>query len=108
MTAAKAQRVAFEHTYREGVIGEAVEAYGEAEELAPALTEVGVQQYTVYRLGRRCFTYLEHVDESIENDLRQLRERPAMSRLQSELSPLRVSSPEADASPRMDSVFFMA
>lgn len=67
-----------------------------------------MQQHTVYRLGCRCFTYLEHVGENIEDDLRQLRERPAMSRLQSALSPLRVFSPEADASPRMESVFFMA
>lgn len=107
--AAEAQRVALEHTYREEAIDEAVEAYSEAEEeMDSELSGACVQQYTVYCLGRRCFTYLEHVDGNIEDDLRQLRERPVMSRLQSVLSPLRVSSPEADAFPGMDSVFFMA
>lgn len=109
VSAAEAQRIGLEHSYREETIEEVVEAYKKAKgELRSAFEGAGVQQYTVYRLGRRCFTYLEHVGENAEDDLRQLRERPAMSRLQSVLSPLRVSSPEVDASPRMESVFFMA
>ncbi len=107
--AAEATRVAFEHSYREGAIDEVEEAYAETDgELEAELDEAHVQRYTVYRLGRRCFTYLEHAGDDLEADLRDLRERPAMRRLQSALSAQRASPAKETPSPRMESVFFMA
>jgi L-rhamnose mutarotase len=106
---ADAERVAFEHTYREGTVDEVDAAYAEsADELDSALGAVPVQRYTVYRLGSRCFTYVEYVGDDVEGDLRRLRKHSALQSLQSALTSLQASTDAKEGSSRMESVFFMA
>lgn len=106
---ADAERVAVEHTYEEGAVDEVDAAYAEAgDDLDSALGAARVQRYAVYRLGHRCFTYLEHVGDDLEADLRRLRNHSALQPLRSALTPLRASSEDEEEAPRMESVFFMA
>lgn len=105
-------RKAYARSFRQGSVTEGRAVYDQlGEELAEELRAAKFQNYAVYLLDNRLYTYVEYFGSEFATDHRTLQASAAMKRLRRELDPLLESlSPSADDPKRrpMESVFYMA
>lgn len=106
------ERKAYASALRDGAVAEGRALYEQmGEVLAEELRAAKFQNYAVYLLDNRLYTYLEHFGNDFTDDYRTLQTGSAMTQLRRELDPLLESLvPAADDPKRrpMECVFYMA